>query len=650
VAALAASLTIAGPALYASLDNRVYDRFVRALPAGEASRVPVIIDIDERSLDRYGQWPWPRYRMARLLEGVRRLGASSVALDMVFAEPDRTSLSRVREEMKRDLGLELSLEGVPRDLMDNDRMLAAELERGHYVLSYEFTFTEGNGDSGGCSLHPLDAAFVGRAGEGRNILLHSAAGVICNDETFSLAAGVSGFFNATADRDGVLRRVPVVIEYGGKIYPSLALAALMEARGEERVVLESTPTDNSLILAGKRIPLDGRGSLLLRYRGGAGVFRYLSAADVLDGFYGPGELAGKIAFIGTSAAGLHEIRTTPLAVNHPGVEVHATVVDNILSREFISRPTAARAAEVLFVLLAGAAATIALVPLKAGRGLLFTGLAAVILWMAAKGVFLSGGFYISPVAPLLTLAVLFALLESLKLWEEEKKVRERTLEFTRAQDAIIQSMASLAETRDKETGGHIQRTQHYVRALAEQLRKNRRYRGLIDDEEIDMLFKVAPLHDVGKVGVSDSILLKPDRLTEEEYEEMKKHTTYASDTILAAEEHLGGNRFLHMAREIAESHQEWWDGTGYPRGLKGEEIPFSGRLMAVADVYDALISRRRYKDAYGHEEAVEIIRGERGSHFDPDVVDAFLDLREEFREIARRFSDGTGTSPLFPPP
>ena len=208
-----------------------------------------------------------------------------------------------------------------------------------------------------------------------------------------------------------------------------------------------------------------------------------------------------------------------------------------------------------------------------------------------------------------------------------------------AQEAIIRSMASLAETRDSETGGHILRTQHYVRSLAEHLQSREPFREVLDDETVDMLFKVAPLHDVGKVGVRDSVLLKADKLSPEEFEEMKKHTTYATATLQAAEEHLGGNRFLHLAREVAESHQEWWDGTGYPLGLEGDQIPLSGRIMAVADVYDALISRRRYKDAYSHEEAVGIMQGEMGTHFDPRILAAFLEVQNEFRKIAVRFGD-----------
>jgi putative two-component system response regulator len=200
-------------------------------------------------------------------------------------------------------------------------------------------------------------------------------------------------------------------------------------------------------------------------------------------------------------------------------------------------------------------------------------------------------------------------------------------------------MASLAETRDPETGGHIKRTKEYIRTLAEYLKSHPRFSHFLNNESIDLLYKSAPLHDIGKVGVPDSILLSHEKLTPDEWEEMKKHSVYGRDALLAAGAQLGENSFLRFAREIAYSHHERWDGTGYPEGLSGEEIPISGRLMALADVYDALISKRVYKRPFPHAKAVEIIEEDKGKQFDPDVVDAFLNLEDKFRTIALRFAD-----------
>ena len=222
----------------------------------------------------------------------------------------------------------------------------------------------------------------------------------------------------------------------------------------------------------------------------------------------------------------------------------------------------------------------------------------------------------------------------------ESEVARRTAEIQDLQDAMVLSMASLAETRDNETGNHLRRTQHYVKRLAQQLRLNPRFADELDDRCIELLFKSAPLHDIGKVGIPDSILLKPSRLDAQEFEIMKTHTTLGRDAIVHAEQALGREvPFLRFAKEIALSHQEKWDGSGYPEALVGEAIPLSARLMALADVYDALISKRVYKPAFTHEDSVRMILEGSGTHFDPDVAQAFQAVQEDFRQIAARYRD-----------
>lgn len=222
----------------------------------------------------------------------------------------------------------------------------------------------------------------------------------------------------------------------------------------------------------------------------------------------------------------------------------------------------------------------------------------------------------------------------------EAEVDKRTREIRAIQDVTIHTLASLAETRDSETGNHIRRTQFYVKALARRLCENPGLAAILTPRYIEMLFKSAPLHDIGKVGIPDAILLKPGRLSPEEFEIMKTHTTLGRQAIEHAEQLLGMQvDFLSMSKDIAQSHQEKWDGSGYPQQLAGDAIPLSARLMALADVYDALISRRIYKPAMSHAQAAEIIVAGRGQHFDPDVVDAFLAIQDEFQAIARRFSD-----------
>lgn len=221
-------------------------------------------------------------------------------------------------------------------------------------------------------------------------------------------------------------------------------------------------------------------------------------------------------------------------------------------------------------------------------------------------------------------------------------VKLRTHEVEVTQDVTIHSLASLAETRDNETGMHILRTQRYMRALAYKLADHPKFAEFLNDDTVNLLFKSTPLHDIGKVGVPDAILLKPGKLSSEECGIMKTHCELGYQALVKAEGVFDLEErpsFLSHAKDITYTHHEKWDGTDYPRGLAREEIPISGRLMAVADVYDALISKRVYKPPFTHEQAVEIIVEGRGQHFDPDIIDAFKEIHQEFADIAKEFED-----------
>jgi putative two-component system response regulator len=217
------------------------------------------------------------------------------------------------------------------------------------------------------------------------------------------------------------------------------------------------------------------------------------------------------------------------------------------------------------------------------------------------------------------------------------RVAERIVSLE-TRDMTIFALAKLAESRDAETGHHLERVQSYSRLLADQLRRTGQYPGEVDAGFVNLIFETSPLHDIGKVAIPDCVLLKPGRLSDDEFEVMKSHTTLGAQTLQAAAHKYPKAKYLRMAREIAESHHEKWNGTGYPRGLKATDIPLSGRIVAVADVYDALVSRRVYKDAFTHLTAKAIIVEGSGSHFDPLIVDAFLAVESRFVEVQKRFS------------
>jgi putative two-component system response regulator len=230
----------------------------------------------------------------------------------------------------------------------------------------------------------------------------------------------------------------------------------------------------------------------------------------------------------------------------------------------------------------------------------------------------------------------------------EAEVARRMAENQLIQDVSIVALARLAETRDPETGNHLRRTQGYVRLLADYLGSHPRFSTVLTRHYCELLVKSAPLHDIGKVGIPDYILLKPGKLTAQEWEIMKTHAALGSEAIAQAERDAAQPvEFLRIAQEIARHHHERWDGSGYPDGLAGDAIPASARLMAIADVFDALISARAYKPPMSFEHARTIMAAERGKHFDPDVADAFLSSFDAFRAIAQRHRDSdTGVAPV----
>jgi putative two-component system response regulator len=218
------------------------------------------------------------------------------------------------------------------------------------------------------------------------------------------------------------------------------------------------------------------------------------------------------------------------------------------------------------------------------------------------------------------------------------EVARRTQDVERTQEVAILALTSLSDTRDGETGSHSHRTQHFMRVLAERLKDHPRFADHLDGATRELLVRSAPLHDIGKIGIPDQILRKPGRLTDEELAVMRTHPGKGRDAIQRAEDALGGEvPFLRLAKELAYGHHERWDGSGYPEGKRGDAIPVSARLMAVADVYDALTSRRVYKSGMQHEQAMAFIVERRGTDFDPDVADAFAACGDEFAAIARRF-------------
>jgi adenylate cyclase len=611
---IVALLSLFRPALLANWRYGTYDAILRATPTRPTSGRITIVDIDDRSLSAMGQWPWRRDVIGRLVSRLRDLGAATVALDIVFAEADR-------------------FEGAG---PNPDESLADILRAGGAVLGYAMTFEGSPNDANECKLHPISVAIM-RRDDSLEEPFFEARGAVCNLPVLEQAARNSGFLNAAPDPDGLLRRVPLLMQRNGQVFPSLALISYVAVTGARDLSLRVHNVDSTSLFAGDRtIPLDGKANLLVRYRGPKRSFPYVSAADVLNGTIGADRFRDKIVLVGTTALGTREVVSTPLDTLFAGVEVQATVADNIIQQDALQRPEYAVALETQLVVGLGIIAALIVrrfgLALGAASVAVFLGL----LWFGSVRLLSQNGLYISPLLPTLGLMSSLAAMTVARFTSERRRADKAGEERATSQRLMVQSLLSLTEVRDAETGKHSRRTQEYTRLLARQLSTYPHFRDYLTTDRIELLASLAPLHDIGKVGVPDQILHKPGLLTPEEYGEMKKHPGYGRDVILHAEEHANvhDDVILTLAKDIVYTHHEKWDGTGYPQGLHGRSIPIPGRILAIVDVYDASTTRQLYRTPLSHDEAVAFIVKGRGTHFDPDVVDAFVQVSPSFKHLA----------------
>ncbi len=424
--------------------------------------------------------------------------------------------------------------------------------------------------------------------------------------------------------------------------PSLALATAMTSLGVGRATIEADALGPAIRFGDRRVPIDAEGFATLRFAGGPSTYPSISAVDVLAGRFQAADLAGKVVYIGSSAVGLNDVHDTAVDARFPGLKIHAVATADLLGDGAIARPPWAPLAS-LVVAVAAAFVVAALFAFVGAVPKVVVGsvATAAVAALASVPPFAAQGAFVGPAAPLATVALSFVLFSVARFAIEKRRAARWLRQLQNARQVTIESMASVAETRDPETGAHIKRTQHYVKAIALEMRRAGLHVETLNDDYVELLFLSAPLHDIGKVGVPDHILLKPGRLTPDEFEIMKQHAEFGRRIILSSAKHIDGDNFLVIAAEIAATHHERWDGGGYPLGLAGDAIPLSGRIMACADIYDALISRRCYKEPFSHALATSMMREARGTIFDPAVLDAFFRIEATIRTIAATYGDET---------
>ena len=630
-ALLAGVVALARPGLLVNLDRAAEDAAVRYTAAPAPSPRVAIVAVDEASLTELGQWPWPRDVVGRLVTALHDGGAAAIAFDILFSEPDR-------------MGVPSATAGGP---TSTDAELAAAIARAPVVAGFALTFEDSRLASAatGCVLTPLEPVQRQRGDADLLAGTFEGSGAVCSVAVLRQAARASGAINATPDSDGILRRVPMLARLGGHVYPTLALAAVHVA-GHPALILEPR-ADGSLRLRldDRAVVLDAQGTLLLRPRGPGRTYPHVSAGDVIAGRVPPGTFTDRIVFVGATALGVRDVVATPLDPRFPGVELHATVADLLLGGTGATRPAFADAMEFVASIVAAILASLAVSFWGAGLGVGLAAVAGAAAWGGARWLFAAAGMVLSPVSLLTGLGLGAAMSGAWQLARERRRADAEGVRHQQAQRLIIQTLTSLTATRDEDTGRHARRTQEYVRLLATTLARQRVYRRVLTPERIHLIATLAPLHDIGKVGISDAVLNKTGHLTDVEYAEMRTHADIGHDSLLKAE-HLAGvhdNEVIATAKEIVYTHHERWDGSGYPRGLKGTAIPLPGRLVAVVDVYDALVEARAYKAALPPARALEVIVEGRGSHFDPDIVDAFVACYPQF-PAARRADDASTTA------
>lgn len=637
-------LSVLQPRALQKADFALYDLMLAQRSRPPQSGAPVLVGIDEPSLSVWGQWPWPRYRLARLIETLQGLGAEVVVLDFLMPEFDRTAPEVIERERLHEHLRTSSVAALPPPASDsNSERLADALGQGKTVLGYYLDFLQPTTSVRQTEQPTVPAGMVvTRSAPAASSQWPHPQGQIRSLPILTRAASAEGFTNATKDSDGVLRRVPLLLpspQGQGPQLPSLALSALLLTSPQRTLQVVGDEAETHLRWQQRAIPLDKSGHMLIDWR--SQLPTYWSASQVLEGKVAPNSLRGKVVLVGAWAQGLGDLHLTPSGQSMYGLAVHATVIDNIVSGTFITRPFWAPGAELLATLLVGLLCTWWLARAGFVASASVVVLATAACYGGARQLLVVQGIHLSPLVPMLTLVVLTSFLSLFKYGMEAHKLRRRTQDLLKAQDGIILSLSVLSEARDKETGGHILRTQRYVELLAQHLATTPAYAHL-SPADIELLAKSAPLHDIGKVGIADSILQKPGKLTAEEFDTMKTHPLIGAEAmrkIMASTSQPGEQSFLNYACEMIESHHERWDGTGYPHRLRGPDIPLAGRLMALADVYDALVSKRVYKASISHDDVRQMIVKDSGTHFDPDVVAAFLAQEAAFLQISQQYAD-----------
>jgi CHASE2 domain-containing sensor protein/serine phosphatase RsbU (regulator of sigma subunit) len=426
------------------VEYSLYDFLLAQVEQTEASGLVSIVDIDEQSLAQFGQWPWPRYKIAKLLKKLQQMNVLATGIDFLFAEPDRTSLKQIQDDLQSIYQLPVSLDNVPPQLLDNDQLMENALTSGPFVMAYSFLFnkeehkitTTANTIE---SLHPLNLLYLYEPNAVKNNLMwYQADNVVNNISQFSNAVSSSGFVNISPDNDGIIRKVPLIMQYKNNLFPSLSLATLLTAINAKQLLVKVSQTGlDSILIDEQQIPLDKQGNFWIHFRKqNKTVFQTISAADILNDKISMDKLSNHVVLLGTSAKGLYDLRATPYKAVTSGVEIHATIIDNILRGDFISIPTESQLIELLLIILVG---LISIVIIIRGTVIISSvaNLLLITLLLFSSWWWLQQGVYLSTFYTILTILLNFTILSVFQSRFKEIKLINKTIELNKIQESAI---------------------------------------------------------------------------------------------------------------------------------------------------------------------------------------------------------------------
>lgn len=413
-AAFCAVIYLIHPAVIEYLQYRLTDGIVAGAGKTGGTNNIVVVAIDEKTLVSHGQWPWPRYQLARLLNEIAGMGAKSIALDFILAEPDRTSFQTLHPVWRDEFGFQFEAGQLPNAIPDNDILLAETLTGGPFVLGYEFLFGDETSHIPKCSLQPLQVISVQKpVDHNASLPFYAARGVVCNLERLSDAVSFSGFLNGRADADGRLRRLPLVIQFGDSLYPNLALAALLPLAKDRTITLhEKTGEQAYLVLADNAIPIDPNGNVQIRFPSDRSHLPHVSADLVLKGQAIEADFKDRIVFVGLCASGLTTTFQTPTKTPLSAVEVHAQLAETILARNYTRRFPGIIYSEVMVAIAVAFFYSLCIARMAVGWAVLSGAMGILGFWEGAKLLYGSSGLLFSPLLPGGVIAVnsLFLLL------------------------------------------------------------------------------------------------------------------------------------------------------------------------------------------------------------------------------------------------